>query len=175
MSGSERTVAQRLRWYWQLEAANAVLVPAFAWILVWQAGGTLTPAFAVAALACSWLLVIGALYWRAVLRRMEGAPRAFNYWLPILATAELLSLTLVLAAASAAVLDFVLLSRGWTASRIAAVSLMTLATLEYVNYYKVQLQHFDNWADFKRLIIGRGFRRAHMARDIAVWRARVRG
>jgi hypothetical protein len=84
-------------------------------------------------------------------------------------------LALVLAAASAVALDFALLSGSWTAQRIAAVSLMTLAALEYVNYYKIQLQHFDNWADFSRLIRGRGFRKSHMARDIALWRARVRG
>ena len=46
-----------------------------------------------------------------------------------------------------------------------------LAALEYVNYYKFQVQHFDNWADFKRLMTGRGFRKAHMARDIAAGRA----
>jgi hypothetical protein len=38
----------------------------------------------------------------------------------------------------------------------------------------VQLQHFDNGADFKRLIGGRGFRRAHLARDLAAYRGRRR-
>lgn len=46
-----------------------------------------------------------------------------------------------------------------------------LALAEYVNYYHRQLQHFDNWPDFHRLITGRGFRPAKMALDLAAWRA----
>ncbi|MDX2275718.1 MAG: hypothetical protein NW206_09740 [Hyphomonadaceae bacterium] len=174
MPVSENRVAIRLRWYWQMEAANAVLLPVLAWLLVAQSGGTMTAAFGASALACAWLLVIGALYWRAVLRKMQGASGALDYWLPRLAKAEFPSLALVLVAASAIALEFAMLGGGWTAARIAAVALATLAALEYVNYYKIQLQHFDNGADFKRLITGRGFRKAHMARDIAAWRAAKR-
>jgi hypothetical protein len=52
------------------------------------------------------------------------------------------------------------------ADRIAATACAVLAALEYVNYYHRQLQHFDNWADFKRLIAGKGFRKSWMARDL---------
>ena len=169
------SVAKRLRWYWQMEAANAVIVPAAALGFVWWAGGAATAAFWVAAIACAMLLVIGALYWRAVLRQIQGASTAFDYWLPRLAAAELTSLLLVSAAAIMVVLEFALSGGGWVATRVAAAFLTVLAGLEYVNYYKVQLQHFDNWADFRRLMSGRGFRRAHMARDIAAWRSRARG
>jgi hypothetical protein len=174
MSVSDGSVARRLRWYWQMEAANVVLLPALAWFVVWNAGGTLTVALFVALLACSWLLLIGVLYWRAVLRRMEGAATAFEYWLPRLAAVEWLSAVFALAAAIATALEFVLGAGAWSASLIAAAVLTMLAALEYVNYYKVQLQHFDHWADFKRLMTGRGFRKAHMARDIAAWRAASR-
>ena len=172
MSAAAGAVGRRLRWYWQLEAANAVMIPLFALGLVVWAGGEPTIALYVAAIACSTLLVIGALYWRAVLRQLDRASASLDYWLPRLAAAEHVSLFLVFAASIAVALELVLLEGGWTAARLGAASLTALAALEYVNYYKVQLQHFDNWADFKRLITGRGFRKAHMARDIAAWRVK---
>lgn len=49
---------------------------------------------------------------------------------------------------------------------LVALGLAVLAGLEYVNYYHVQLQHFDNAADIKRLLSGRGFRPAHLARAL---------
>jgi|CXWL01.1.fsa_nt_gi hypothetical protein len=173
MPAGENSVAKRLRWYWQMEAGNALFVPAAAVVLVWWAGGAASVALAVAAIACSALLVIGALYWRAVLRQIEGASAVMDYWLPRLAVAEGASLGLVASATVVTVLE--LLLWGWTASRIAAAALTVLAALEYVNYYRIQLQHFDNWADLKRLMTGRGFRKAHMARDISAWRRKARG
>lgn len=172
MQVSQNSVAKRLRWYWQMEAGNALIVPAAAVGLVWWAGGAASVSLAVAATACSALLVIGALYWRAVLRQIEGASAVMDYWLPRLAAVERLSLGLLASAIAMTLLE--LLLWGWTASRIAAAALTVLAALEYVNYYRIQLQHFDNWADFRRLLTGRGFRRAHMARDIAAWRSSAR-
>lgn len=148
-----------------------VFVPAAAWLLVWTSGGATTPAFWVAAFTCSALLIIGALYWRAVLRQIEGATRVFSFWLPGWAKAEYYSLALLSLSAIVFVSELALHYGAWTTAHIAAALLITLAALEYVNYYKFQLQHFDNRADFRRLIAGRGFRKAHLARDIAAWRS----
>jgi hypothetical protein len=63
-----------------------------------------------------------------------------------------------------------LVANGWSGAVIAALACSALGSLEYVNYYRVQLQHFDNLADFKRLLGGRGFRKAHLARDLAAFR-----
>lgn len=173
MARSDNAVVRRLRSYWRLEAGNVILVPGMAALLVWQSGGGFTVAFCLAALACAALLVIGAVYWRAVLHRMEGESAALDRVLPGLARAELWSGLMVVAALLAVALDW-LPGGGWTPSRIGAAALAALAVLEYVNYYRVQLQHFDNAADFRRLISGRGLRKAHMARDIAAWRATTR-
>lgn len=170
----EGPVTRRLRAYWQLEAANVLFVPGFAIGLVFWAGGTLTPALVIAAVACAALLVVGAVYWRAALRQLEGSRGAMAAWLPWLAAVEAPTLALAVAALIATGAEFALAGGGWTPARIAATSLTALAVLEYVNYYRVQLQHFDNWADFKRLVSGRGFRKAHLARDIHVWRRRRR-
>lgn len=62
----------------------------------------------------------------------------------------------------------------WPAERIAAAAMTTLAVLEYVNYYRVQLQYFDHGPDFAALLKRRTLKRAHMARDIADWRAKNR-
>lgn len=163
-------VTRRLRSYWRLEAANVVFVPGMAGLLAWRSGGVLTPAFWIAAAACAALLVVGAVYWRAVLRRMQGAPALFDAAIPRLAGAEPWTALLVLAAIAAVSVER-WLTGAWTPGLIAAAGLAGLAALEYVNYYRVQLQHFDNMTDFRRLISGRGFRRAHLARDIAARRA----
>lgn len=157
-----------------MEAANAAFVPAVAWFLVWQSGGSATIALWVAALTCAALLVIGALYWPSVLRQIEGAAHVFDYWLPRLAAAENFSLALLLMSAIVIMLELAYSPEKWVGAHIAAVSLTVLAALEYVNYYKIQLQHFDNSADFKRFLNGRGFRKAHMARDIASLRSSLR-
>jgi hypothetical protein len=52
------------------------------------------------------------------------------------------------------------------ADQICATAAAVLAALEYVNYYLRQLQHFDNRADFERLLSGKGLRRSQMARDL---------
>lgn len=169
---ADLAVARRLRWYWPMEASNAAVVPAFAAGIVWSADGALTAAFGLAAFACAALLVLGALYWRAVLRRIEGDRAAMAVWIPRLAAAEAPALALVAVAALAWAAEMLAAGGGWTPARVAAAALTVLAGLEYVNYYRVQLQHFDNGADLKRLLTGRGFRTAQMARDIAAWRAR---
>ncbi|NRD89867.1 hypothetical protein C8024_11005 [Sphingopyxis sp. BSNA05] len=50
--------------------------------------------------------------------------------------------------------------------RITASVASALAVAEYINYYHRQLQHFDNMADFKQLLSGKGFRRSQMAVDL---------
>jgi hypothetical protein len=164
-------VARRLSWYWPMEAGNAVLLPVFAVLFVLWADGEIDAIFVIASVACAALLVIGALYWRAVLMRMQKRPQVFEFWLPRLAAVETIALALPALAAVAVVTAVA--TAGWTPQNIASAVLSGLALLEYVNYYQIQLQHFDNGADLRRLLGGRGFRRAHMARDIAAWRARV--
>jgi hypothetical protein len=73
---------------------------------------------------------------------------------------------------AAAGLIYALWLVGWTTPVIAAAVLILLAALEYVNYYHRQLQHFDCWSDFKRLISTRQLRPSHMARDLAAHRKR---
>ncbi len=167
-------ITRRLRHYWRIEAGNVVLVPLFAWGWVVWVGGAPTVSFGVAAFASSLLLVIGALYWRAVLRRAEGNARPFQFWIPVLAKLELPSLLLTAAAVIVAAGELAPLSRSGNRVHIATAGLAVLAVLEYVNYYRVQLQHFDHWNDWKRLLAGRGFRKAHLARDVAAWRAAQR-
>ena len=62
----------------------------------------------------------------------------------------------------------------FSASLIGASLLCLLAVLEFVNYYHVQLQHFDHAEDFQRLLSGKGFRRSHLSKSIRAYRQRVR-
>ncbi|MEL7498867.1 MAG: hypothetical protein AAFN77_14765 [Planctomycetota bacterium] len=49
-----------------------------------------------------------------------------------------------------------------TVARLATL----LSVLEYINYYHIQLQHFDHLPDLDRLLKGRGFRRSKMSNDL---------
>ncbi len=154
--------------YWKMEAGNVLAVPLFVWFLVWQAGDRPDLAAGLAAAACSFLLVIGTAAWLLVLARMDGKPAQAERLLAFCARAELPALLLlgiaVLASGRAVV------AQGWPPRTIAAVGLTVLAALEYVNYYHWQLQNFDSAIDFRRLLAGRGLRRAHMGRAVRAWR-----
>jgi hypothetical protein len=60
--------------------------------------------------------------------------------------------------------------RGFTWPLAAAAVLNLLAVLEYANYYHRQIQHFDRWSDFKRLVTTRRLRRSHMSRALEAHR-----
>lgn len=173
MPGANTAVARRLNSYWRMEAANVLFVPVAAVFAVWQLENRPTVAFGLAAAAASALLVLGTLYWRAVWYRLKGRPSPFAYWIPFLARAEGASLCLIILAAAATAIEVWPSQEAWTPARIATLILLLLAVLEYVNYYQIQLQHFDNMADFRRMISGKGFRRSQMARDISNWRSRM--
>lgn len=164
-------LAKRLQTYWRLEAANVVLVPLFVLIIVAASDGTPNLTLAVALIANSILLVIGACYWRIVLLRVEGDPEPFKRWLPRLAAAEPAALALTVLTVAVTAYDLATGGGTWPPERIAAAAMTALAVLEYVNYYRFQLQYFDHAPDFIALLKRKSLKRAHMARDIAEWRA----
>lgn len=165
-------IAKRLRKYWQLEAINVVALPFAVLLMVATWGGSPNLTLALALAASAVLLVIGACYWRIVLLRVEGDARPFERWLPRLAAAEPYALTLTALTVAATAYDVAAGDGTWPAERIASAAMTTLAVLEYVNYYRFQLQYFDHAPDFAALLKRRTLKRAHMARDIAEWRAR---
>jgi hypothetical protein len=166
-------IAKRLRQYWQLEALNVVLLPAFVLLVLWSSDSAPNLTLAIALAANAVLLVIGACYWRIVLLRVEGDARPFDRWLPRLAAAEPYALALTVLTVAATAYDIATAGGAWPAVRIASVAMTSLAVLEYVNYYRFQLQYFDHAPDFAALLKRRTLKRAHMARDIAEWRAKV--
>lgn len=167
MKADNRTRADllaRLEPYWKMEAGNVLALPLGIMLL---SKGQLSCIALVPMAAMCGMLVIGALYWRGKVRQLKG--EAFD-WPGLLRWIERLrfpSLLLTLAACGSALAGWIVsdLALG-TADRIAATGCATLALLEYVNYYHRQLQHFDNRADFKRMLAGKGFRRSWMARDL---------
>ncbi len=159
--------ASRLQWYWRTELWNAALLPVVALALFWPPGWLSL----VALIPMSGLLVIGGLYWRAKLRRLQGDPQVLSGFL---AVASRLQPVLAAATATAVIVVTVAwfggLSFRGTGDRVVATIAAALAAAEYVNYYHRQLQHFDRAADWRRLLTGRGFRPSHLKRDLARWR-----
>lgn len=171
MSATNRTRADllaRLEPYWKMEAANVIALPV---LTIYLSGGQLSWVSLVPMASMILLLVIGALYWRAKVRQLKGEPQNWTGLLGTLARLQLPALVLTLTGAAAAVAGWIVsdLAIG-TADRWSATACGVLAVLEYVNYYHRQLQHFDNKADFKRMLAGKGFRPSWMARDLAVLR-----
>ncbi|MEQ1498621.1 MAG: hypothetical protein ABL914_08150 [Novosphingobium sp.] len=168
MSATNRTrtdILMRLEPYWKMEAANAILMPV---MILFLSKGQVSWISLVPMAAMVLLLVIGALYWRGKVRQLKGQTKGWSCLLMAIARLKLPALVLVLAGCMTAL-------AGWigadlpigTADRWAATGSAALAVLEYVNYYHRQVQHFDNKADFKRMMAGKGFRPSWMARDLA--------
>lgn len=171
MTAINRTRADllaRLEPYWKMEAGNAVALPL---LVVLLSRGQLSWVSLVPMAAMVLLLVIGALYWRGKVRQLKGEGQDWTGLLQTLARLQLPVLVLTLAGCGTALAGWIAADfAAGTADRIAASFCAVLAALEYVNYYHRQLQHFDNKADFKRMLAGKGFRPSWMARDLAALR-----
>jgi hypothetical protein len=156
--------------YWQLELLNALFLPGMA-LLLSASQGPLGLASLIAMLPMVGLLIAGGLYWRAKLHEITQK-RAPDRVVAALARAQfaLLVLTIIGVIAAAASITSPT-ARASLFDAIVAAAAAALAVLEYVNYYHVQLQHFDNWADFRRFMSGRGFHRSKLKEDMA----RLRG
>lgn len=166
--------ARRLNTYWKIEAGNVVLIPALAVYLVLRSGGKVSTALVLSGLACSFLLVIGTVVLRMMLRRARGEARANADWIPLLARMRWPAIGLCVAAAIANGADWISGNAELSAQFVAPAVLLLLAVLEYINYYHFQLQHFDHAPDWQRLVSGRGFRRSHLAREIERWKREQR-
>lgn len=158
----------RLGPYWKMEAANAVLVPAFVvWIVPPQDAVQLAVLGLSLAAVCV-LLVVGARYWFAVVERSKGnlAPTA-----SLMKLLDLWERPIKLLVAAACLTSMgMLIANGWSGANVAALICALLAVLEYINYFQFQLQNFDHAPDWQRLRKQRRLRRAHLGRDLAQFR-----
>jgi pimeloyl-ACP methyl ester carboxylesterase len=82
---SDSAPIRRLTNYWKIEAGNAALIPAIAVYFVLRSGATITPALVLSGLACSFLLVIGTIVLRMMLRKARGEPDATKGRIALLA------------------------------------------------------------------------------------------
>jgi hypothetical protein len=158
---------KRLDPYWKLEAFNAVAIPL---AMVFLSKGSMGWISILAILPMVLLLIVGAVYWRAKVIQLQKTQYDLSAILAKIAAVRLPILILTgfgsLAAIAGWLLPGIAISLADTICSSVAAS---LAILEYVNYYHRQLQHFDNVADFKRLITGKGFRPSQMARDLRMY------
>ena len=165
---ANRKKLRDFRGYGNLEALNAILLPAVAAYYGWPGDRAAAGVLILALAALVTGLVVGAVYWWALAKRIAGNAAPMHRALRLADLAQRPMLLVVIAAGVAA--TWQLIARGLSFSPGIAAGAALLAALEYVNYYHVQLQHFDNAADWRRLLGAAGFRRAHMARDLAAWR-----
>jgi len=164
-------IKKRLSYYWKMELANVIIVPAAMIFFAGQAGSPIGWLSLFSIIPMCGLLLVGGLYWRGKHKGLSGDKTVLNTALSAADRLQypLLILTAIVCLLSIAAFGNPGLARG-TGDRVVAAIAALLSALEYVNYYHRQLQHFDHVADFKRLLSGRGFRRAQMAQDLAIWR-----
>lgn len=153
-----------------MEVGNALLVPAFMVFFCFSLEQSLSLWLALACVPMCGLLVVGGLYWRAKLHQLEGQPETLRAFLPIAGKCQIPLAALCVVALCVCALVWLAGLGASTGDRVAITVAAVLAVLEYINYYHRQLQHFDHWPDFKRLMSGRGFAPAQMAVDLARWR-----
>jgi hypothetical protein len=152
-----------------MEAANCVLLPGLALLVATPRHPAEILSMGLSILSCVGFLLVGTFFWAALDRRLRRGDREpMNRALAFADRAErpLLAITSV----STAALLLPLWFSGLSAALAGAAVLTTLAWLEWINYYRCQLQHFDRWSDFRRLLTGRGLRTPHMARALAAHR-----
>jgi hypothetical protein len=170
MANASRNQAlhRRLGPYWKMEMGCAVIIPCVVLAKAFPRTPSEVAAVALSLLGASLLLLLGGAYWFGVLQKAKGEPSAHRTVMRIADRAEWPVVLLLAAAWIATAIAFA--GNGMSPPVIAALGCSALATLEYVNYFKVQLQNFDHAPDLKRLLSGRGFRRAHLGRDLAALR-----
>ena len=162
---SRQRLAKRLGSYWQMEAVSAILIPG---VMLLLSSGKLSLASYFAMVPMVIMLIIGAAYWRSKYRQLTLTKHDVRTLLKRIAAWKLPALALsLLACVLAGMLWLFPQHSAGLADRVVASVAALLALLEYVNYYHRQLQHFDNMADFKRLLAGKGVRRSQMAADLA--------
>jgi len=162
--GARQQVIDRLGSYWRMEAGTAVMIPA---VMILLSEGQLGPASYAAMVPMVLLLAIGGAYWRTKYLRLTEPRHDPLPLFRLLRRLRPFILALTIAALAYTILIWLKpdLSAGFN-DRVTATVAATLALAEYINYYHRQLQHFDNMADFKRLLTGKGFRRSQMAVDL---------
>jgi len=153
-----REVIRRVRMLAVLELANVVWLPLAVYGV---AELPLSPANIAGAAATGILLVQGSVYWSLKARQLVGgAPRITG----LRAFRVLRMVNPVVLAAVLAVVG-IALAEGAPQRALPGLLFWLLAVLEYVNYFHVQLM-YDNREDL-RWLRRNGFKRAHLARDLA--------
>lgn len=162
---------KRLSSYWKLELLSIVLVPAMMIFLSMSMNYKLGPITFFTIIPMCALLFVGGLYWRAKYQALDQGKQAVWRVMGFINAVKWPLAGLSFAALGAAL--FLWIHPDWSRScgdQWTATVAAMLAVAEYINYYHRQLQHFDHASDFKRLIVGRGFRRSQLAKDLSAWR-----
>jgi len=141
-----------------------LLLPA---LMLYASGAQLSWISYAAMIPMMLLLAIGGFYWRAKYQQLTKS----NYNpLPLFQTIRKLKpVALIFTIAALAVIIWAWLDQSISIGLndlLPATVAAVLALAEYVNYYHRPLQHFDNIADFKRLLQGKGFRKSQLAMDL---------
>jgi hypothetical protein len=163
--------AARLRYLWWWEAANVLLLPTLALLLLRSNRSELGLPSASGLALCSAELAIGSAYWHLKLRQLTAG--TMEQPLPGLQWFRLARNVMAVLLALGAPAWLVPAVRGVGDVGVAiGAAAWTLALLEHVNYFHRQLMH-DTRADVRRLLSTRRLRRSFLALDLA--RADQRG
>lgn len=166
--GAGPALMKRMDSYWRMERTCVFLFPPIAFAASRPDDLLSGAVLALALVACCATLWIGAEYWRAVWKSLQGDRSVMG---DALALADRWQARCATLAAVAMVVSFLtLVGHDVSTAAIAALGLSLLAGLEYVNYYHIQLQNFDHGPTLRRFCRARRFPRAHLAKALGAYR-----
>lgn len=158
---------KRLRYLWTWELANGVLLMPllYCWLSLFLRLGWFSLLSLL--LVCA-MLFVGAAFWYLKGRALEGSDRLYRP-----ETRRFFRATKVAFGAALPIVLALFVVRAFVQRGAAIAELMvgagfwSLAVLEYINYYYVQLS-YDNRADLAYLRRHRRFKRATMVRELDI-------
>ncbi|MBC8089160.1 MAG: hypothetical protein H7Z40_17995 [Phycisphaerae bacterium] len=162
------TLEARLLYLRNWELANVLLVPALI-AVIWLAGGDPARVWhrrAIGAIAVSWVLLQGGVYWHIKLAALRKRTSEFPSWFAgLFTTFRWINLPLFAAGGVWMFRSSADRGSGISADLPWALALLTLAVLEHINYFHRQLMH-DTVNDMAYLRRYRRLRRAPLAHDL---------
>lgn len=168
-SASKAKLIKRLRYLWTWELFDSFFLPAVM-IFILRYRGFRVGYFTAYAMGLTVLLLWqGAAYWWLKLRSVREGKPLVGTWLRVYAVLKKVNWGLLALAPLLMTISLRLPGRQRIVDVVGGALFTTLALLEQVNYYYVQLM-YDSPTDWRYLTQHKRLKRASLARDLAQWR-----
>lgn len=162
---SKKILDKRLSMLANLELGNVFAIPAIVALMHFSGKYTFGVLTVSALIPVCAFLLIGSYFWYAKRAQIRRTPQNYKQKLSRLSIWENAKYLLLLTPIVIGVMLANHIAIG-KADIYAALCLWCLGFAEWINYYHRQLMHFDNKADFMRLVKGKGLQISWLRREL---------